>query len=68
MLSCLKVFVEWLETGTSWNFKICGFSICTGSTIGWTNWNDYVVIVTSFVMEISGSTDTTGPIWMLSIT
>jgi hypothetical protein len=46
MLVCLKVYMEWPKTRTSWNLKNYGFSIYTSSTIGWTSWNGVVAIAT----------------------
>jgi hypothetical protein len=57
MLTCLRVYVEWLETNTCWNQKNCGYSICIGSTSSWIGWNDYVVTTIGFVMETIGSTN-----------
>jgi undecaprenyl pyrophosphate phosphatase UppP len=68
MLICLKVFVEWLETGTCWNFKNYRFSICTSSTTGWTYSIDFVAAFIGSVMEITSSIDTTSSTWMLLIT
>ncbi len=68
MLIHLKIFVEWPKTGTGWNFKNCGFSICTGSTIDWIGWDDSIVIVAGYVMKIIGIVDTIGSSWILVIT
>jgi hypothetical protein len=68
MLICLKVSVEWLETGTGWNPKNCGFSIYIGSIIGWTCWNNNVTTGAGSVMEIINSANITCSTWMLSIT
>jgi hypothetical protein len=68
MLIFHKVYVEWLEIRTCWNLENCGFSICTCSTTSWTNWDDYVATVASFVMKTTCSTDIIGSSWMLLIT
>jgi hypothetical protein len=68
MLIYFRVFVEWPKTRTIWNLKNYGFSICIDSITGWTGWNDFVAIVTSSVMETTGSTDTRGSTWLLLIT
>ncbi len=68
MLICFKVFVEWPEIGTCWNLKNYGFSICTGSTIGWTGWNDFIATTIGSIMETIGLADIIGSTWMLSIT
>jgi len=57
--------MEWFEIGISWNLKYYGFSICIGSIIGWTYWNDFVDVATSAVMETIGLTNTTSSTWML---
>ncbi len=68
MLVCLKVYMEWPKTRTSWNLKNYGFSICTCSTSSWTCWNDFIATSTGSIMETIGSIDITTSTWMLSIT
>ncbi len=60
MLICFKVSIEWLGTRTCWNLINYGFSICIGSTIGWTSWDNYIAIVVGFVMKTTNSTDIIG--------
>jgi hypothetical protein len=68
VLICFKVYVEWQKIRTFCNLKNYGFSICIGSTIGWIGWNDFIVAVASFVIEIIGLANITSLIWMLLIT
>jgi hypothetical protein len=65
MLIYFKVFMEWIEIGTCWNLKNCGFSICIGSTTSWTDSNDFTITTVGSVMEITGLVNTTCSTWML---
>jgi hypothetical protein len=59
MLICLRVYVEWPKTKMGWNLKNNGFYICTSWTTCWTGWNDFVVAIASFTIEITGLVDIT---------
>jgi hypothetical protein len=63
--------MEWPKIGTSWVIGNYGFSIWTGSTIGWTSCDASITTTTScldFVISTTCSTSLTSSTWMLSIT